>query len=241
MTHLLHLDSSARTVGSITRQLTSEFAARWKEHYPDGNVTYRDLATDPIPHLPEATVAAMFIPLTLRTPEQVMATAFQEQLIAEIVAADTVLIGAPMYNFNVPSTLKAWIDHVVVFGRTVDQGLFPNTRVVIASARGGAYGPGTPREANEYQERYLRAVLGQIGLDDITFAHAEMRSAADGDPRVAQFIDFANESLAAAQALLQAEAIRPAPGMTLLEPPVIPDATTYGDAIPASHTPVPAP
>lgn len=209
MAHLLHLDSSARTTGSVSRQLTAEFAAQWKESHPEAIVTYRDLANDPLPHIPEATVAAMFIPPAARTSEQALATALQEKLIIELAAADTLVIGVPMYNFNIPSTLKAWIDHVVVFGRTTGQGLFDDTRVIIASARGGAYGPGTPREAYDYQEKYLRAVLGLIGLDDITFAHAEMRAAADGDPSLAQFVPFATESLSAAQATIRVAAIRP--------------------------------
>ena len=209
MAHLLHLDSSARTTGSISRQLTAEFAAHWKEVHQDGIVRYRHLANNPPSPSPEATVAAMFIPPTARTAEQVLATALQETLIAELAAADTLVIGAPMYNFNIPSSLKAWIDHVVVFGRTIGQGLFDDTRVIIASARGGAYGAGTPREAYDYQERYLRAVLGLVGLDDITFAHAEMRAAAEGDPSLAQFVTFATESLAAAQATIRAAASRP--------------------------------
>ncbi len=87
--------------------------------------------------------------------------------------------------------------------------MFEDTRVVIASARGGAYGPGTPREQFDYQDRYLRAILSLIGLTDITFAHAEMRAAADGDPSLAQFIPFAAESLTAALATIAAEAVRP--------------------------------
>ncbi len=122
MAHLLHIDSSARTTGSISRQLTAEFALRWRQTHPDGIITYRDLAASPVPHMNEATVAAMFLPLATRTPEQIQATALQEKLIAELAEADTVVIGAPMYNFNIPSALKAWIDHVVVFGRTIGQG-----------------------------------------------------------------------------------------------------------------------
>ena len=209
MAHLLHLDSSARTTDSISRQLTAAFTTRWKETHPTGVVTYRDLATDPIPHISTATVAAMFIPPTARTLEQHEATALQETLIAELAAADTLLLGVPMYNFNIPSVLKAWIDHVVVFGRTVGQGLFEGTRIIVASARGGAYGPGTPREAFDYQERYLRAILELIGLTDVTFAHAEMRAAPDGEPSLAAFVPFAAESLVAAQAMMLAEATRP--------------------------------
>lgn len=209
MTRLLHIDSSARTTGSITRQLTAEFATQWKNVNPDGLVVHRDVGANPIPHIMEATAAAMFVPLGFRTPEQIQATALQEELITELASADTLVIGVPMYNFNIPSTLKAWIDHVVIFGRTVGQDLFQGTRVVIITGRGGAYGRGTPREQFDYQEPYLRAILGLIGLTDITFVHAEMRAAAAGDPNLAQFALFATESLAAAQATIMAEAVRP--------------------------------
>lgn len=93
MAHLLHLDSSARINGSISRQLTAEFAEHWKAGHPGSVITYRDLATAPLPHIPEATVAAMFIPPAARTREQSEATALQEGLIAELAAADTLLIG----------------------------------------------------------------------------------------------------------------------------------------------------
>ena len=209
MTRLLHIDSSARTAGSITHELTSEFATQWKRTHPDGLVTLRDLGANPVPHLSEAMVAAMFVPVAFRTPEQILTTVFQEELIAELASADTVVIGVPMYNFNIPSTLKAWIDHVVVFGRTVGQGLFDGTRVIIVTGRGGAYGPGTPREQFDFQEPYLRAILGLVGLTDISFVHAEMRAAAAGDPSLAQFAQFAVESLAAARAAIIAEADRP--------------------------------
>lgn len=209
MTHLLHIDSSARTTGSITRHLTAEFTMQWKSSHPDGRVTYRDLATAPIPHLAEATVAAMFLPPAARTASQIEATALQEELIAELAASDIVVIGAPMYNFSIPSVLKAWIDHVVIFGRTVGQGVFGSTRVVIATGRGGAYGPGTPRAPFDYQEPYLRAIFGLIGLTDVTFVHAEMRAAAEGDPALAPFMQFAADSLAVAHAALRETAGSP--------------------------------
>jgi FMN-dependent NADH-azoreductase len=209
MDHLLHIDSSARTAGSVTRQLTSLFVEHWSYAHPDGTVTYRDLGTHPLPHLTDAMVNAMFVPLAVRTPKQMKVTALQERLIAEIEAADTLVIGVPMYNFNIPSALKAWIDHVVVFGRTVGKDLFSGTRVIIATARGGAYGAGTPREPCDFQEPYLRTILGLVGLTDITFMHAEMRAAADGDPSLADFTQFAAESLAAARATITAEAARP--------------------------------
>ncbi len=209
MAHLLHLDASARTQHSTSRQLTALFEEQWRATHPDDAVTYRDLGGAPPPHVSDALVSAMFVPLALRTPEQAETTAYQERLIHELELADTVVIGVPMYNFGIPSALKAWIDHVVVFGRTVEQGLFDGARVVIITARGGAYGPGTPRAACDFQEPYLRAVLGLVGLADITFIHAEMRAAAEGDPNLAPFTQFAADSLAAAQQAIFAHAARP--------------------------------
>jgi FMN-dependent NADH-azoreductase len=172
-------------------------------------MTYRDLGADPPPHLSEALVDAMFVPLAQRTRRQVKATAFQERLIHELELADTVVLGVPMHTFGIPSALKAWIDHVVVFGRTVQRGLLDGARVVVITARGGAYGPGTPREACDFQEPYLRTMLGLVGLADVTFIHAEMRAAVEGNPELAQFSQFAADSLAAAQQRIIAEAARP--------------------------------
>jgi len=152
MAHLLHLDASARLHISTSRQLTALFADHWRATHPEGVVTYRDLGGDPPPHVSHALVDAMFVSIPLRTPEQIAVTAYQERLIHELELADTIVIGVPMYNFGIPSALKAWMDHVVVFGRTVDQGLFDGACVVIITARGGAYGPGTPREACDFQE-----------------------------------------------------------------------------------------
>lgn len=100
MAHLLQIDRSARTTGSISRQLLVQFAGHWMAANPAGTITYRDLAANPVPHLSEATLAAMFIPPTVRNAEQVVAAALQEGLIAELAAADTVVIGAPMHNFG---------------------------------------------------------------------------------------------------------------------------------------------
>ena len=193
MAHLLHLDSSARTTGSLSRQLTAEFAARWRADHPGGLVTYRDLVADPLPRIRETTVAALLTPPAGRTAERAGATAMREELVAELAAADTLLIGAPMYNFSIPASLKSWIDHVVSFGRIVCGGVFADTRVVIASARRGAR-----REASTYQERHLAASLGLIGLYDISFIHDRVRAATDGDSSWAQSVPFIGESLAVA-------------------------------------------
>ncbi|MGC0423021.1 FMN-dependent NADH-azoreductase [Embleya sp. AB8] len=161
MPHLLHLDSSARA-DSFSRTLGAAFADAWRAARPDAGYTHRDLTADPIPPIGQAwteicdtmlregiTEIADY-PQAVRTPEQRAAWATVEPLLAELVAADVVLIGAPMYNFGVPAQLKTWIDQVT-FPR---MSLAPR-RFVVASARGGSYLPGTPRAPFDHQTRYL--------------------------------------------------------------------------------------
>jgi FMN-dependent NADH-azoreductase len=155
-----------------------------------------------VPHLDEAAFTAAATPSEDHTDEQRTAWKLSSELIDELAQADTVLLGVPMYNFTVPSTLKAWLDRIVTQRTALDQqtgtGLLAGKRVVVTASRGGSYAPGTPRESFEFQERYLRAVLSQVGLDqDITFVNAEM-TLAGTVPALAQFQDVAAESLASA-------------------------------------------
>jgi FMN-dependent NADH-azoreductase len=112
-------------------------------------------------------------------------------LIEELQAADTIVIGAPMYNFAIPSSLKAWIDQIVRMGKTIGygpsgaRGLLANKRVIIVTARGGAYGKGSPAEKFDFQEPYLRHIFGFIGLPDVTFVHAENQAREEAGPRLA--------------------------------------------------------
>jgi len=174
---LLQIDSSART-SSVTRQLTARFAAEWKENHPDGEVTHRDLSATTLPLITDDWGAAQ-LEESKRTPAQRSYLSTSDELIEELQAADTVVIGAPMYNFTIPSTLKAWIDQVVRIGKTFNygpngrQGLPGEKRVVVITARGGAYEKGTAAESFDFQEPYLRHILGFIGLTDVMFIHAE--------------------------------------------------------------------
>ncbi|WP_433257282.1 FMN-dependent NADH-azoreductase [Streptosporangium sp. CA-135522] len=184
MSHLLHLDASARRE-SFSRALSAMFAQTWRAADPEGGYTYRDLAADPVPHIDEAWTDLCYYVLAegitdigryheaVRTPAQAKAWAITEPLIAELEAADVVLIGTPMYNFSVPSVLKAWIDQV-----TFPKMSLKGRSFVVAGARGGAYGPGTPREPFDYEERYLRDFfLGHFNVEDVTFVHAELTNA----------------------------------------------------------------
>ena len=207
MSHLLPLDSSLRTDGSRSRQLSARYADRWRASHPGGTVTYRDLAADPVPHLDQAAFSSGFTPPANHTPEQVAARALADRLIDELVAADTVLIGLPLYNFGPPSTFKAWFDRIVSPERTI--GKLGGQDFVIVTARGGGYGPGTPREGWDHREPWLRHALTTLGVSDATFVDTELTLARESpamiplDLGVAEDKSFA-EALATIDGLLSA-------------------------------------
>jgi FMN-dependent NADH-azoreductase len=166
---LLHIDSSVLGPHSVSRQVSAAIVDRLQKATPDLNVTYRDLTTTPLAHLSGSHLAAA----QGAVPE---AVALQQDLAAgqtvleEFLAADIVVIGAPMYNFTIPSQLKAWIDRILVSGKTFKysaqgvEGLAGNKRVIIAISRGGFYGAGTPSAAAEHLETYLHSVFSFIGI-----------------------------------------------------------------------------
>jgi FMN-dependent NADH-azoreductase len=182
---LLQIDSSART-NSVSRRLTSRFADEWKENHPEGEVLRRDLSATTLPPITDDW-AATHLEESKLTPAQRSYLSTSDGLIEELHAADTVVIGAPMYNFSIPSSLKAWIDQVVRMGKTFaygpngPQGLLKNKKVVVVTARGGAYEKGSPTEAFDFQEPYLRHILGFVGITDVTFIHAENQAGAEAD------------------------------------------------------------
>ncbi|MGX1542767.1 FMN-dependent NADH-azoreductase [Streptomyces adustus] len=168
MATLLHIDSSVFPgETSSTRSVADAFRATWEERHPQGAVIYRDLAAHPVPHITADAWSAGYAAASERTPAQSAAFALRVELMEELERADAVLIGAPMYNFSIPSTLKAWLDNVLLLGRTA--GETPSaegTPTVVVASRGGSYTPGTPREGYEFVQNYLEAVLGgTMGLD----------------------------------------------------------------------------
>lgn len=210
MTHLLHLDSSIRTEGSRSRQLSAHYAARWQARFPSGTVTYRDLAADPVPHLDLAALSAGAVEADRRTPEQAAARALSDGLVAELLAADTVLIGLPLYNFGPPSTFKAWFDRIVDPQRTT--GALGDKEFVIVSARGGGYQPGTPREGWDHREPWLRHALSMLGVTEPTFVHAELTLAREA-PAMAALDLGAAEDQSLADALAAIDGLVPAEGL----------------------------
>lgn len=180
MPTLLHIDSSPRLEESVTRNLSAYFVRRWCERVPDGLVIRRDVGMAPPPHPDALTLAAATMPEARRDPRQQAAAALSDRMLEELEAADVIVVGAPMYNFSVTSGLKAWFDLVSRPGRTFrygpqgQEGLLKGKRVVVITARGGFYRPGTPDAAAEdLQEKQIESFFRFVGLDDIHFVHAE--------------------------------------------------------------------
>lgn len=164
--NLLHIDSSALGQHSVSRQLTADIVAGLRAAQPNASLRYHDLAAEPLPHW--SPVADAADPAVARSVD----------LLEEFLAADVLVIGAPMYNFGIPSTLKAWIDRVAVAGKTFrygpngPEGLAGGKRVIVVSTRGGLYSEG-PAAAMDHQESYLRTVFGFLGITDVAFVRAE--------------------------------------------------------------------
>jgi len=179
MSKLLFVTSSIFGENSKSRALGREFVEAWTRRHPGTRVVERDLVADSVPHVTGAVVGAAMTPAEQRSPEQAEAAALADRLIEELEAADVIVIGAPMYNFSVPSALKAWIDHVARRGRTFrytelgPEGLLKGKKVFVMVARGGLYGKGAPAAAFDFQEPYLRTVLGFLGLTNVTFVRFE--------------------------------------------------------------------
>lgn len=175
MSNVLIIESSVRHEGSVSRQLTAEFVAQWREANPQDQVTIRDLAREPIPHLDADLLGGWMKPAEAHSAAEKAALARSTQLTEELLVADVLVLAAPMYNFTIPSTLKSWLDHVLRAGVTFQytaegpKGLLQGKRAYVLTARGGVYA-GTPIDQ---QEPYLRQALSFIGITDVSFIHAE--------------------------------------------------------------------
>ena len=199
--HLLHIDSSIQGDSSVSRSLTARARDRWLEVNPGGTVTYRDMGAEPIPHFTTASGLARMVPGDVHSPEQAASWALSAALIGEIQEADTLILGLPLYNFGPPSTIKSWVDHLIAPGLSLDpatnEGLLGGRDLVVLAARGGGYGPGTPREGWDHAEQWLPHGLHMTGLVP-RFITAEL-TLADVTPAMAALKPLAAESLAAAE------------------------------------------
>jgi FMN-dependent NADH-azoreductase len=174
---ILHVIASPRTA-SYSHRLSDGIIKKLQAAHPGSTVQVRDLVKDASPHLEEATIQSFYTPTEQRSPAQREATRHSDEVIAEVLAADTLVLGAPLYNFGISSNLKAWIDHLVRVGVTFrygangPEGLVPNRKVYIAMASGGVYSNGNLK-AYDFVAPYLQTILGFIGLTDVTVVRVE--------------------------------------------------------------------
>ena len=209
MKTLLQINTSIFSDSGQSSQLAQRFVAGWRELNPGATVTVRDFAREPVPHLDAASFGAFIAKPEERTAEQRKAVAYSDALIAELKAADVIVLGLPLYNFGPPSAVKAWVDHLIAYGLSIDpetgEGLLGGRDVLVLAARGGGYGPGTPRHGWDHAEPWLPHGLSLTGLEP-RFVVAEL-TLADVNPAMAELKPLAAESLAAAEAAIDEAAI----------------------------------
>ncbi|KPL67922.1 FMN-dependent NADH-azoreductase [Erythrobacter sp. SG61-1L] len=173
---ILHIDSATTGPNSVSRELTKAIVDHFTAKNPGAEVSVLDLESNPLPHLTNVTTGAIRMPAEAHTPEMAAAFPAERAVLDQFLASDVVVIGAPMYNFTIPSSLKAWLDRLGVPGVTFSyseagpQGLAGGRRVIVASSRGGEYGFDGPME---HQETYLRDMFGFIGVDNVEFIRAD--------------------------------------------------------------------
>ena len=201
---LLHIDSSILSGGSVSRQLTKDTVAQWVSNHPGTTVEYLDLAVDTPSHLSADSLGFRAPAGAEQTDVQKRENAISEALVTQFLAADVIVVGAPLYNFSIPTQLKSWIDRIAQVGRTFKytetgpQGLAGGKTVIVASTRGGVYSTNDWGRAAEHQESYLQTVFGFLGITDVRFVRAEGLAMGDA-PKASALAGAAEATLAATQ------------------------------------------
>jgi FMN-dependent NADH-azoreductase len=179
MSTILVITASPRGQRSVSRALTTSFAQLWAESHSQDTILLRDIGHHPVPHVTEPWIAGAFAPPDAQSTESKAAIAVSDQLVEEFLSADRYVFGVPMYNFNIPSTFKAYIDQIVRAGKTFAvgpngyEGLVKDRKALFITSSGGSYAVGSPTASYNFQEPYLRVIFGFIGLTDLTFVGAE--------------------------------------------------------------------
>ncbi len=191
--NILHIDSSPRREASHSRKMTAELVATLKQTHSNATVTYRDLGHNPPPFVTEDWQQGAYTPEKQRTPAQIAALKYSDAAIDELLAADIVVVGAPMYNLTVSADLKAWLDQIIRINKTFTadyKGLAAGKKAFVVTARGGGgYGAGEAMEKINFQDPYLRTAFGFIGITDVEFIH--LNNTAKGDEAVRESTDKA--------------------------------------------------
>ena len=179
---ILHLDSSPRAA-SHSRALSAEAVSSLQARFPEAKVVYHDLSRESIPFVSENWIGGAYLAPDARSPEQAEALALSDELTAQLLAADVIVAGVPMYNFSIPAVFKAWLDQVSRFGLTFSYGangavgLVSDRPVLFVTARGGGgYGPGQRAESLNFEDPYLKGVFAFLGIHNISFAHVNNTS-----------------------------------------------------------------
>jgi FMN-dependent NADH-azoreductase len=199
MATLLHIDSSPRGDQSLSRRFTRRFVNLWKASHPGDRVIYRDLGRHPVPHINEDWIAAAITPPDVRGTEQQQRLSLSDMLIDELIASERYVFGIPMYNLGIPSTFKAYIDHIVRVHRTLHSaqtqgsGLMTDKKMLVVTTRGDRDTVDPPDYVFDFQEPFVRAIFGRIGITDINFIKLD-NLACDRDAR-AQSLSAAKQRI----------------------------------------------
>ena len=208
MATLLQIDVSTRGDYSVSRKLTAAFAEEWKSKHPGGTVTHRHLPKTELTFVDMNWIGGAYSTPDQQTPEHKQALKISDELIAELFAADEIVIGAPMYNFGVPASLKAWIDHIVRMGKTFSvgpegyKGLVQGKKATFIIASGGNYAPGAPAETYNSETPYLKAIFGFLGITDTKVIFSG--STADIDQKKTSFDQYIQPHIQEVKASVQA-------------------------------------
>lgn len=193
MPNLLVVETSSRGEASVSRQLTKRFVANWQGVNSKGVVVQRDLAQDALPHVTMPWLSAYFTPPQAHTSDMVEQLRLSDTLVTELLAADELVIATPVYNYNIPASLKAWVDHIVRKGLTLGfdgKGLLIGKKATVILASGGVYGEASPIDHLNFAPRYLEAILNVLGITNVTVIHGEGAKAVDlGGASMEAFVD----------------------------------------------------
>ncbi|WP_127751799.1 NAD(P)H-dependent oxidoreductase [Devosia sp. 1566] len=193
MPKILVVETSPRGEASISRQLTKRVVSNWRLLNQDGEVVTRDLAVAALPHVTMPWLSAYFTPPNTHTPDMAAQLRLSDALVEELLAADELVIATPVYNYNIPASLKAWIDHIVRKGLTLGfdgKGLLTGKKATVIIASGGIYGAASPIEHLNFAPRYLESILNVLGITDVTIIHGEGAKAVDlGEATMDKFVD----------------------------------------------------
>jgi len=193
MSRLLTIETSPRGEASISRQFTRQFVAAWETAHPGGVVKIRDLTDTPLTFVTAPWLQAYFTPQAQHSPEMKSALQLSNELVAELLETDHVVISTPVYNYNVPAALKAWVDHVVRKGLTLGfdgKGLVTGKKATVLIASGGVYTIDSPIRDRDIATQYLKLILNVLGITDVTFIAAGGAKAVDlGEIGMHDFLD----------------------------------------------------